>query len=80
MPKPLLSESARAIRPGVFADLQAQIDAHEQKNAAIALPAATTVTDLAKAMNELGASPRDLVSILQAIKTAGALDADLEVF
>jgi aspartate/methionine/tyrosine aminotransferase len=28
MPKPLLSESARAIRPGVFADLQAQIDAH----------------------------------------------------
>ena len=59
---------------------QAQIDALEQKNAAIALPAATTVTDLAKAMNELGASPRDLVSILQAIKTAGALDADLEVF
>ncbi len=28
MPKPPLSESARAIRPGVFADLQVQIDAH----------------------------------------------------
>src|SRR5580658_1840592 len=28
MAKPLISESARAIRPGVFADLQVQIDSH----------------------------------------------------
>jgi len=32
-----------------------------------------------KALNMLGASPRDLIAILQAMKAAGALDADLEV-
>jgi flagellar P-ring protein FlgI len=51
----------------------------EESRATLALPATTTVQDLAKALNSLGASARDLVSILQAIKAAGALDADLEV-
>jgi flagellar P-ring protein precursor FlgI len=45
----------------------------------VALPATATVEDLAKALGLLGATPRDLVSILQAIKAAGALDAELEV-
>ncbi len=58
----------------------ADITASEQNNAAVALPSTTTVTDLAKAMNALGANPRDLVEILQAMKAAGALDAELEVF
>jgi len=58
----------------------ADITATEQNNAAVALPSTTTVTDLAKAMNALGANPRDLVEILQAMKAAGALDAELEVF
>ena len=35
--------------------------------------------ELRKALNALGASPRDLVSILQAVKAAGALDAEMEV-
>jgi len=30
-------------------------------------------------LNQLGVSPRDLISILQAIRQAGALDAELEV-
>ena len=58
----------------------ADITATEQNNAAVALPSTTTVTDLAKAMNALGANPRDLVEILQAMKAAGALDAELQVF
>lgn len=53
--------------------------ATEESRGAIALPATTTVQDLAKALSSLGASARDLVSILQAMKAAGALDADLEV-
>lgn len=32
-----------------------------------------------KALNALHATPRDLVSIMQALHAAGALDADLEV-
>ncbi|HAJ48575.1 MAG TPA: hypothetical protein DCL54_18510, partial [Alphaproteobacteria bacterium] len=32
-----------------------------------------------KALNSLGATPQDLLAILQAIKAAGALQADIEV-
>ena len=53
--------------------------ANEESRGVIALPATTTVQDLAKALSTLGASARDLVSILQAMKAAGALDAELEV-
>jgi flagellar P-ring protein precursor FlgI len=58
---------------------QAQIDAKEKEKAMVSLPATTSVEDLTKALNLLGASPRDLIAILQAMKAAGALDADLEV-
>jgi flagellar P-ring protein precursor FlgI len=40
---------------------------------------AATVGDIAAALSALGAKPRDLVSILRALKTAGALRADLEI-
>lgn len=53
--------------------------ATEESRAAVALPSTSTVEDLAKALNLLGATPRDLVAVLQAMRAAGALDADLEV-
>ena len=37
------------------------------------------VGDVVKAMNRLGVSPRDLITILQSIKAAGALHGDLEI-
>ena len=43
------------------------------------LNAAPTLRDLVASLNALGVGPRDLISILQAIKAAGALQADLEV-
>lgn len=39
----------------------------------------TSVADLIKALNSLGATPRDVVAILQAVKAAGALNAELEI-
>jgi flagellar P-ring protein precursor FlgI len=33
-----------------------------------------------KGLNAIGATPRDLIAILQAIKAAGALQADLEIY
>jgi flagellar P-ring protein precursor FlgI len=56
-----------------------QAAAEEQQRSAVALPAASSVDDLVKALNSIGAPPRDLVSILQALKAVGSLDADLEV-
>ena len=43
------------------------------------LPASPTLSQLVKALNALGASPKDLMAILQALKNAGALKAELEV-
>ena len=37
------------------------------------------VTDLIKALNRIGASPRDIIAILRAIQAAGALEGELEV-
>jgi len=57
----------------------ANLDAQEGSKPAVALPATTSVEDLVKAFNLLGVSARDLVAVLQAMKAAGAIDADLEV-
>ena len=38
-----------------------------------------TVEDVAQALNELGVSPRDMVAIFQALKEAGALEAELVI-
>jgi flagellar P-ring protein precursor FlgI len=62
--------------------VQASVDrtqASESGGATVALPATSTVEELAKALNLLGAGPRDLISVLEAMKSAGALDAELEV-
>ena len=47
--------------------------------ALVQLPAGTKLTDVVKALNALGATPADLLAILQAIKAAGALSAEIEV-
>ncbi|GBQ70741.1 flagellar basal body P-ring biosynthesis protein FlgA [Ameyamaea chiangmaiensis NBRC 103196] len=43
------------------------------------LPSGATLRDLVRGMNALGVGPRDMISILQAIKADGSLQADLEV-
>jgi flagellar P-ring protein precursor FlgI len=39
----------------------------------------TSIGELVRALNALGVSPRDLIAIFQAIKAAGALQAELEI-
>jgi flagellar P-ring protein precursor FlgI len=45
----------------------------------VVLPSTATVTDLAQALNSLGVTPRDVISIFQAIKEAGALHGQLVI-
>ncbi len=49
----------------------------EAKNEMRVIPANSNVNDLAKSLNALGISPRDIIAIFQAIKKAGALNAEL---
>lgn len=72
-------------QPGAFSQgrtaiaKQGNVDVRENGAGMVALPATTSVEDLVKALNLIGASPRDLVMILQAMKEQGAIDADLQV-
>ncbi|MDO9003662.1 MAG: flagellar basal body P-ring protein FlgI [Aquabacterium sp.] len=58
---------------------KADIKINQEPGALIQLPAGTKLTDVVKALNTLGANPQDLLAILQAMKAAGALQAELEV-
>jgi len=43
----------------------------------VEVPETSTVADVVAVLNEIGASPRDIIAILQALKQAGSLQADL---
>jgi flagellar P-ring protein precursor FlgI len=45
----------------------------------VALPAGASLSSLVNGLNALGVTPRDMISILQTIKAAGALQADIQV-
>ncbi|MCU0704063.1 MAG: flagellar basal body P-ring protein FlgI [Fimbriiglobus sp.] len=55
-----------------------QVGAVEERNRMVVLPRATTVADVARALNALGVTPRDLISIFKALKEAGALHAEVK--
>lgn len=57
----------------------AQIEVKSDKGELVNLPGSAKLTDVVKALNAIGATPQDLLSILQALKAAGALRAELEV-
>ena len=50
-----------------------------QPGSLVNMPAGTKLADVVKALNALGATPQDLLAILQAMKSSGALTADIEV-
>ena len=58
---------------------QSSVKAEESKARRVELHEGATVEDLVTGLQAIGASTRDVISILQAIKSAGALRAELEV-
>jgi flagellar P-ring protein precursor FlgI len=58
---------------------QSNVEVEEGGKKLILLKGGSTITELVNALNAVGVSPRDLVVILQSIKSSGALYADLEV-
>ena len=55
------------------------VDVEEEPGHTIVMPATTKVSDVVGALNAVGATPRDTISILQAMKASGALHAELEI-
>jgi flagellar P-ring protein precursor FlgI len=51
----------------------------EERNQLILIPPGNTIGELVKGLNAIGVTPRDLITILQALKAAGALQGELEI-
>ncbi len=58
---------------------ESEITTEEEKGEIIVLESGVSIGDLVKALNAIGASPRDLIIIFEAVKAAGALQAKLEI-
>jgi flagellar P-ring protein FlgI len=58
---------------------QTSVDAQDKPVNRIELKKGATVDDLVRSLQTIGASARDVISILQAMKSAGALEAEIEV-
>ena len=74
-------------QPGPFAEVgttttvdrtDVQIDEGQDKRLTV-FNEGVTLQDLVNGLNALGIGPRDLITILQAIKAAGALQAEIQV-
>ena len=55
------------------------VEVKEKKPASVILPDGATVDEVVRGLRTLGVSARDIISILQAIKSAGAMNAELEM-
>jgi flagellar P-ring protein precursor FlgI len=71
-PGPMASGSTQTVQ-------QTRVDAKDKPVNRIELKQGATVDDLVRSLQTIGASARDVISILQAMKSAGALEAELEV-
>lgn len=76
---PVISQPAPLSRGETVVAEQADIRIKQDGGSLIEVPAGTQLTDVVRALNALGATPMDLLAILQAMKAAGALQAELEV-
>jgi flagellar P-ring protein precursor FlgI len=58
---------------------QTSVAAKEEKTRHVVLKQGATIEELVRALAAIGSTPRDVIAILQSLRTAGALDADVEV-
>jgi flagellar P-ring protein precursor FlgI len=77
--RPRVSQPAPLSNGTTTTVTEGSLRASEEPGALQAVQAAATVDQLVSALNALGASPRDLIAILQALRQAGALQARLEI-
>jgi flagellar P-ring protein FlgI len=81
-----ISTTPTASQPGAFAKAgqtvvteKADITIAQQAGSLVQMAPGAKLAEVVKALNSLGATPQDLLAILQALKSAGALTAELEV-
>jgi flagellar P-ring protein FlgI len=76
---PVISQPNALAQGSTVQAERADIAITQQGGALVQMPAGAKLADVVKALNALGATPQDLLAILQAMKSAGALQAEIEV-
>jgi flagellar P-ring protein precursor FlgI len=77
--EPVISQPAPFGRGETVVAAQSQIEIRQQPGEVMLLKGSASLADVVKALNSIGATPQDLLAILQALKASGALRAELEV-
>ena len=76
---PVISQPAPFSQGQTVVAQRSDIQVKQEPGKVINMANSPQLTDVVRALNSLGATPQDLLAILQAIKAAGALNAELEV-
>lgn len=76
---PVISQPAPFSQGQTVVAQKSDIQVKQEPGVIMNLPPSPQLADVVRALNTLGATPQDLLAILQAIKAAGALNAELEV-
>jgi flagellar P-ring protein precursor FlgI len=58
---------------------QTAVVAKEERARGVTLKDGATVEELVRALTSIGSTPRDIIAILQALRSAGALEAEVEI-
>jgi len=58
---------------------ESEVDVEEERKRLLLVPKGNTIGELVRALNAIGVTPRDLITILLAMKAAGSLQAELEI-
>jgi flagellar P-ring protein precursor FlgI len=77
--EPLVSQPQPLARGETVVTQRAEIEVKQEKGFLVKLPRSVSLNEVVKALNAVGATPQDLLAILQAMKSSGALHAELEV-
>lgn len=77
--EPVISQPAPFSQGQTVVTAQSQIEIRQQEGEVMLLKGGASLADVVKALNTIGATPQDLLAILQALKASGALRAELEV-
>lgn len=77
--KPVVSQPAPLSNGTTAIAQQTTTNTKEEKARTVSLDVGATVEDLVRGLTSIGSTPRDIISILQNLKSAGALDAEIEV-
>jgi flagellar P-ring protein precursor FlgI len=77
--EPVISQPG-PFSPGLtVATTQSQVQINQGSGQVMLVKGGASLADVVKALNSIGATPQDLLAILQAIKASGALRAELEI-